>query len=645
MIMTTDNHGPPTPSEIAALRARAEKEMPDAHLHLGTLDDFTRAVLAEKPEVPIVRGDMPDTWIHGMLSCPDSTRISRNIHPLESALDALDTHLRGYGLATTPLAGPLADAYENSMLYGEHTWGMNGAYGGRRIWGLEEWKKEMPEANQEKFLQSFEDKRDYIRKTQRIVNRELASRLDLLARSVGVAGSRIVVWNALPWTRSGLTAVPDGVVSPAALTDLATGKIVPVDKGIFLAPDIPANGYKTFIPAAGAPGGESVDTSATFETAFYKVSFDLERGGVASLVEKSTGRELADRSSPYALGQFLHERFSQNEVNGWLATYPRMAGGWAGEDFGKPGMPGPDKSPYLAITPGHWSISVRHGPLGDTAMLTAGDTKGLARSYSISFTFPRHSALVDEEWRIDGKIPDKTPEGGWLCFPLAIDKPHFVVGRPGGPINPAADIVRGTNRHILAVSTGVTLSGSSNIGTSICPIDSPLVSLDQPGLWKFSMDFEPRKPIVFVNVYNNMWNTNYPLWVDGSWSERVRLWPTMDLVVPSWEARVPLLAAGADGPAGKLPATQAGLEISRPGVLVTAFGADPDGVNKGTLLRVWDQSGVTGDVAATLPPGLKASLATPVTLRGENAGAPIRIRDDKLGFNLHAYAPASFILN
>lgn len=159
------------------------------------------------------------------------------------------------------------------------------------------------------------------------------------------------------------------------------------------------------------------------------------------------------------------------------------------------------------------------------------------------------------------------------------------------------------------------------------------------------MDFEPRKPIVFVNVYNNMWNTNYPLWVDGSWSERVRLWPTMDLVVPSWEARVPLLAAGADGPAGKLPATQAGLEISRPGVLVTAFGADPDGVNKGTLLRVWDQSGVTGDVAATLPPGLKASLATPVTLRGENAGAPIRIRDDKLGFNLHAYAPASFILN
>ena len=85
-------------------------------------------------------------------------------------------------------------------------------------------------------------------------------------------------------------------------------------------------------------------------------------------------------------------------------------------------------------------------------------------------------------------------------------------------------------------------------------MDSPCVSLDQPGLWKYSLDYVPKKPTVFVNLYNNEWNTNFPEWQDGSWISRVRLCLARDggvgedLIVPSWEARLPLLAAAADGP-------------------------------------------------------------------------------------------------
>lgn len=80
----------------------------------------------------------------------------------------------------------------------------------------------------------------------------------------------------------------------------------------------------------------------------------------------------------------------------------------------------------------------------------------------------------------------------------------------------------------------------------------------------------------------------------------------------SLEARALLLAAAADGPAGNLPTSQTGITVSRLGVLVTALGQNPDG--RGTLLRVWDQTGKTGKLVVTLPGKFK--LARPVNLRG-----------------------------
>jgi alpha-mannosidase len=90
-----------------------------------------------------------------------------------------------------------------------------------------------------------------------------------------------------------------------------------------------------------------------------------------------------------------------------------------------------------------------------------------------------------------------------------------------------------------------------------------------------------------------------------------------------------------------LPITQTGLSLSRQGTLVAAFGQNPNG--PGTLLRVWEQSGVTGQLVATLPGDFKD--ATPINLRGENIGPSIPITNGKLPFTLSAYSPASFILH
>jgi hypothetical protein len=104
MVMTGDNHGPPTPAEVTQLRAELSAALPNAEITIATLDGFAQAVLTEGLRLPVVRGDTPDTWIHGLLSMPAATRSARTIRPLAPVLDALDTHLRAWGLDTPPLA-------------------------------------------------------------------------------------------------------------------------------------------------------------------------------------------------------------------------------------------------------------------------------------------------------------------------------------------------------------------------------------------------------------------------------------------------------------------------------------------------------------------------------------------------------------
>ena len=621
MTMTGDNHGPPSAADVERLRQQAAKDLPGVVLHFGTLDDFARAVIAENPDLPVVRADMPDTWIHGWMSMPLEAKAARHFRALEPALDTLDTQLRGWGLAPGPLAPALAEAYEQSGLFSEHTFGPFAPNGGpwnsatpRYLYG-DAWKKAYAGGAYQKYEAAFDDKRAFAHKAGEIVHRELAARLDLLARSVKSDGKRIVIYNALPWVRSGM---------------------VEVDGKSCFAKDVPASGYITLPGLPDNAAGSNITNEATLDTPFYQVGFDLKRGGIASLVEKKTGRELVDKDSPYALGQFLHERFDNPRMLAFHNAYGRYGYSWPKGDL-------PKDTVYAALTPAAWSLAVAHTAVADVATLKADDTLGLAKGITLVMTFPRHQPHVDIEWQVSDKTPDPMPEGGWLCFPFSINQPQFLLGRLGGPIDPAKDIIAGANRHYYCLNTGLTIRGRDDgAGIGLCPLDSPCVSLGEPGLWKFSLDFIPQKPTAFVNLYNNEWNTNFPEWQGGSWSSRVRIWPTPDLIVPAWEARVPLLAASADDSNGILPASQSGLRMSRPGTLVTAFGQNPDGT--GTLLRVWEQTGTDGDLTITLPDGVKFATATPVNLRGEKSGEPIPITTGKLSVSLKAYSPASFIL-
>ena len=167
-----------------------------------------------------------------------------------------------------------------------------------------------------------------------------------------------------------------------------------------------------------------------------------------------------------------------------------------------------------------------------------------------------------------------------MCLPLKVAQPQFRLGRLGSIIDPAKDLVPGTNHHLLALNSGLTIADPQGRGVGLCPLDNPLISLDTPGCWKYSAEFVPQRPYVYVNLFNNQWTTNFRFWNEGTWTARVRIWavdgPDCEpgLVTPTQEARSPLLAATATGAAGPLPAVQTGLDSRRKGIAVTAFGPE-----------------------------------------------------------------------
>ncbi len=410
-------------------------------------------------------------------------------------------------------------------------------------------------------------------------------------------------------------------------------------------------GYRTYV-AADASALEPVRSrdedlrAATFQSPFFSAKLDPARGVILSLVDKRSGRELAGNTDGLGLGQYLYERFDKDRVMLWCTNYVRPPRLWA--DFYKPEQPSSDQCPYRAASPKEFKLRFEETAASVDGIMEAAATTNLP-AVTTRLILYRNQPCADLEITLHDKPYDPWPEAGWLCLPLNIDAPQYRLGRLGSVIDPAHDIITGANRHLFGINTGVSLTDKSGHGVGFCPMDYPLVSLDTPGCWRYSLDYVPRKSVAYVNLFNNQWNTNFRLWNRGTWTSRVRLWAIQRyaaesaIITPSLEARYPLLAAVSDGAPGVLPVSRQGLELSRKGMLVTAYGSNPDG--PGTVLRLWEQAGNSGTTRVRLPEGTNVKQVQPVDLRGRPIGKPIPVKNGSFKVEVGAFAPVSLVLD
>ena len=660
MIHTHENTGAPDPGEVAQLRRTARKELPDVNIRIGRLSDFYDLLMVENPELPVIHGDMPDTWIHGYMSNPRETRLSKQLQRDSYHAEILNSQLNLWEMTDRNISSEINDAMEQMILYDEHTFGAAMSHGNQHKWTYgDEFRINKSLGNYDYIEGTWIEKRNRIRSAEKIVMPLMKQDLQTLASSVDVEGKRIVVYNTLPWERSGHVEFFSGVYQKKfqihGLKDALSGRIIPVHEDYnlisFYADSVPSMGYRTYIPILEPlPHSSSLildQDQQVLENTYFRIRVNGEDGSLSSVFDKINEKELVNQQDNTGFAHYFLEKAGQDQIDAYNAAYVKPgAEGWANDEMIRTSVPMKEQTIFKGncekIVWKEMGNAVRATVLG-----TLDDPD--SQRFLLSCTLYENEPYVEIDWGVDGKRPNPQPEAGWLSFSFNMDAPRYRLYRTGAIVDPQSEFIKNTNHDYFFLNTSMAMFDSGGGGIALNSPSSPGISLDQPGLFTYSGSRAYTSGKVFVNLYTNQWGTNFSEWIEGSFSSKLYLWsfdnydPEKSLITPSEETRNALKGVFFDGPAGTEELMQQGITLSKKGTLITAF--KPLSDQEGMLLRLWEQSGQSGSCLVTLPEGSKFTKAYPCNLRDEifdQEGIPISDRSFEV--DVKANQPKSFIL-
>lgn len=158
MQQTYDNVGPQAADVIANLEREVEG---NGELIVGTMDDFYREIMqCDLSDLPVIRGEIGDTWIHGIGSYPVELGILRRTRDGLKAVRKLD------GFDCEAISKKVDGIYENLLLFGEHTFGLDVRtyIGGNRRYDKAGFLEQRKEERFQRIEQSWNEQRAYVKK-------------------------------------------------------------------------------------------------------------------------------------------------------------------------------------------------------------------------------------------------------------------------------------------------------------------------------------------------------------------------------------------------------------------------------------------------------------------------------------------------
>jgi hypothetical protein len=370
--------------------------------------------------------------------------------------------------------------------------------------------------------------------------------------------------------------------------------------------DLPACGYRVLKLGPGNPRPKAeYSPASSIENRFYRVVFDPATGGITSILDKESGRELVDPKAPYRLNQYLY-----------------VAGGNGTRIVEK----GP--APKLTVS------TPQKATLRREQFAGLGQTMLVQTSGVMTPRIQCNVILWNDSKRIDilnnvTKTQTYDKEAAYFAFPFAATKPTFRYEVPAGVVCANTDMLPGACLDWFTVQHFVEIDSPEGAITWATP-DAPLCCFQDinRGKWQTKLDFTNGH--IYSYVMNNYWFTNYLAGQGGKCTFRFSITsrPKADRVASArfgWEASNPLIAVPLQAnPDGPLTAPSGSLlSIDEPNVFLV--GARRAAEGDGLILRLWELTGKPTTAHVRLP-HCPAKKATACNLVEEPQG-PLEIRD------------------
>ncbi len=490
---TQDNAGPQSSEQLRRIRTTIEEGAPGVEIIFGQLGDFAESLL-EHPEqlagLPVVPYDLADTWIHGIGTMPREVAKARqlraNLLALEEIAARLDwphhhkwdttqQHGKQLDFPLSRQIAPLVDeAYEQLLLFGEHTWGLDVKSTIRRSYG-EEFVQARETEPYARLEESWVAKQQYVAKASEAFRS--ATKIVLGARQARDSKSKP------QYTQAG--------------------------------------------PLHVWPGSTGMDN--VIESEWLRVEVDQAAGGIVSLFDKRTGHEWVDRSSNEPFGGYRYDLYSAHDIAEFMRAYGLFFQDWFVQDFGKQGYP--EDMGHITAYARNFKLRKEEAEHPSYALYLEGglversDSEGKAvphQQVSIGIRLTDQNPYLELHYRVT-KAVTPLAESAIVPFPLILPKPTFRLGQVGSVIDPARDIVAGAN-HSLWCADWLDVS-DDKVGMAVIFDDMPLVSVGNTGIFTFQPERAPTEPLVYAHLFNTQWGTNFPQWLEGDFDFSVKLFP------------------------------------------------------------------------------------------------------------------------
>lgn len=482
---------------------------PETPMRTATVDDALDLLEAEVRERGIelaeFAGEWSDWWAHGHGSTAREVAVYRQARSFARAAQtqlAL-TLLRGDGApqlaevigyrrgpvrrrGAAELEAALADVDEQLLLFGEHTWGSWETFSKpHSVFSHSHWNAKAGFA-----YGAYDLARDLaIEGFFRLAGSGEAT--DAAAEG-SPAGESVALLVLNPSERERTEPIEAEVDGVRRVT--AVARVPGFGAALVRVPEAPHE-----------RAGDSIETTR------YRVTTDAARGGVGSLIELATGRELVDRENPHGLGALVLETIAAGG-----STHPMLT--HDPKDF-SPAHPGPE-------------FERAHAPLvGSPTVASGGGVTRIGWQTAVGTIRARHTLTVyDESEAIDVAVrlekPEAfEPESVFVAFPFAVAGARFLLETAGAVYEAGREQLPDTSMDWYSIQHAVGVAGDDGSGVLWGSFDAPLVQLGGFHTGEWAAELELRDGSVNSWLMNNLHFTNFQASQHGTTDFRYRIVP------------------------------------------------------------------------------------------------------------------------